>query len=429
MSKSVCLRTSATAFAIATSAICLPGAALAEPREGYIGITGGGPIAAGDRVATDDLKDVAVDAQISSENEIVSASFALEVGFNGNARAAKGGKEYTVSSYNLSLKASVPLNKAEDKAPIDFKTFGNDGKLTIGFNSYRAKFSDPFDKLPDLTQFAGGCILKAGKDWSKSSEFDQETVDRAIAEFNDPKTGVRSISGRLDAVRQLTKDDPEGGFGKIAYEFCRIGGGAQVSNDDQYVMFAAATIGAPQARSWRRKHYAAQGTFFWGGEASLGYNRFSVLDRGTLTNSINDRVGFDVNGRAGWIFGGAGTMVVLSVGYARSYEAKDVVEVCGPPDLSGNSRCEKGQDGLPKREDTAYGTASLRQVLLRNDKGQPILGIRPAVTYAFEDKAWQFELPVYLQRSESGGLDGGVRAIYNTGSKKFGIGAFIGVPF
>ena len=41
----------------------------------------------------------------------------------------------------------------------------------------------------------------------------------------------------------------------------------------------------------------------------------------------------------------------------------------------------------------------------------------------------QFELPVYLQRSDSGGLDAGIKATYNTGKSKFAVGAFVGLPF
>lgn len=62
---------------------------------------------------------------------------------------------------------------------------------------------------------------------------------------------------------------------------------------------------------------------------------------------------------------------------------------------------------MPAAERRGYASVNLRKVLLRN---------------------W-FELPVYLQRSDDGGLDAGVRAIFNTGSDKFGLGAFIGEPF
>ena len=68
-------------------------------------------------------------------------------------------------------------------------------------------------------------------------------------------------------------------------------------------------------------------------------------------------------------------------------------------------------------------------VVLRNKDGEPTLGIRPSATYILEDKDWQFELPVYFQRSSTGGLDAGVKGIYNTGQQDFGIGAFVGLSF
>lgn len=415
----------ALAATIALLAATVSQAALAKDNGGYVGITSGGAIESADRVAADDLRDLDASVQISSENEVISANFALDISVSGQAKPTNDGRFYSVSTQNFSVKASIPLNGAEQGSLVDFKTFGNDGSLTIGFNSYNAKFAASYQTLPDLAKFAEGCIAEASDSWKG----DPSQVDLVRQAYVDSAAVYGNIEARLGKARDATKDMADGGFGAAAFAYCHRNGGAGIGNENHYARFAGKVIGGDAARAWRGKYFAPQNTFFWGAEASIGYNRYSILDRPTVSVGVKDRVGFDVNARAGMVFGGDGMVLLASGGYTRSYKPKDVAQVCGPPDLSGNTTCVSGQDGLPDREETAYGTVSLRKVLLRNKNGQPILGIRPSVTYVFEDKAWQFELPVYLQRSDDGGLDAGVRAIFNTGSDKFGLGAFVGVPF
>ncbi len=413
------------AAAVALITLVAPGTAYADANAGYVGITSGGAIKSEDRIASDDLRDIDASAQISSENEVLSANFSLDFSVSGQAKQSPDGRTYSVASHNFSVKASIPLNSTDEGALVDFKTFGNDGQLTIGFNSYKAKFISPYSTLPDLARFAGGCIAEASQDWKG----DPAQVDQVQVAYEKSATEVGSIEARLGRARDATKDETDGGFGSAAFEYCRQGGTAGVGNANHYVRFASAAIGGQAARAWRGKYFNPQGTIFWGGEVSIGYNRYSILDRPTVSVGVKDRIGFDANARVGYVFGGEGMVLMASGGYTRSYKPKDVAEVCGPPDLSGNTTCVSGQDGLPDRAETGYATVSLRKVLLRNKQGQPILGVRPSVTYVFEDKAWQFELPVYLQRSDAGGLDAGVRVIFNTGSDKFGLGAFVGVPF
>ena len=421
--------------------ICLfAGPAYGQASNSYLGITSGGPIDAPDRIASDDIATVTSSAQISSADDTVSANFSLNATMVSNrkittVRVGQDERQF-VSAYttNISVKASLPLNGASNNSLVDFKTFGNNGKLTIGFNSYHAKFISPFDTLPELSLMARGCIVEAGVQWRKKDRANNPAeIDTVLAAYNADLQVHGAISGALDVASKTTRDD---GFGPYTKKYCRVASdnvktddSAGVTNDNEYVIFGKQAIGPERASAFRRRYFDPQTTFFWGGELSLGYNRFSVAQRSTLSVQTVDRVGFDGNARAGWILGNAGTMVTFSAGYTRSYDAKDEVDVCGPTDALGNSICIHGQDGVPDRKSTGYGSASLRLVVLSNSSGQPIVGIRPSVTYVLEDKDWQFELPVYLQRSDAGGLDAGVKAIYNTGTDKVGLGAFVGVTF
>jgi hypothetical protein len=428
-----------SSWALAFATFIVPHTALAEPGNSYVGITSGGPIAAPDRIASDDLRDLATSAQLSSENDIISANFSLDLTISGRQKIseesdATGNAVTFVSarSTNLSIKASLPLNGTKDGDFVDFKTFGNDGKLTIGFNTYNAKFVSPFATLPDLAQFARGCIVHAGKDWvSGPQRGSLQKVDAVLDAYDASQTTIGSIPARLEAAAKATAADGDSGFGASALAYCKVGGGAKVGNANDYLRFAKEAGGNPNfsPAAWRRRYLDPQNTVFFGGEASFGYNRFSVVNRTTISTVTVDRVGFDVSARAGLILGNSGTVLMASGGFTRTYSAKDLVDVCSAPDPSGKTTCVNGQDGAPDRSETGYGAVSVRKVLLRNSVGEPILGIRPSVTYILKDKDWQFELPVYLQRNEKGGLDAGVKLIYNTGRDKIGLGAFVGTSF
>lgn len=404
--------------------------AQAEGNHTYLQTTGGGSIAAPDRVASDDIKDVVTSAQIENENEVLTANFSLDLTVVGRAKAAgKSDDDRYVTSRltNLSVKVSVPMNKAEEGSLVDFKTFGNDGKLTVGFNSYRSSYDLPTTNLPVYGEMAGACLREAGETWREEKRIANEPGVEIMVGY---LVGEVNQGGSIDgAMERASKLDGVGDFGPYALAICKVNGTAKIRDDKDYVQFGEQALGKEGFAKWKRSQSSPRPSFFFGAEASIGYNRFSVVNRTTVSVDVKDRVGFDANARAGWVFGSQGMVLLASGGYTRSYKPKDVAEVCGPPDLNGNTTCVSGQDGMPGREETAYASVSLRKVLLRNKQGQPILGVRPSVTYVFEDKAWQFELPVYLQRSDSGGLDAGVRAIFNTGSDKFGLGAFVGVPF
>ena len=400
----------------------------------YSGITSGGPIASPDRIASDDSRKVVTSAQIGTEDDIVSANFALDLTITSSPkRTTEDGVNFNSTGLvNVSIKGSVPLNPAAEGSQIDFKNFGENGKLTVGINVYRAKMVAPGSTLPSIGIFAKVCIDRTGKQWLESRLSGTRADDeRQISEVTRRyETEISAGIPTLAALSRAASIPTAADFGAQANAACKLGGTAGIGNELDYArVYGEAAIGKGPFAAWRKRYLSPQNSFFFGAEASIGYNRFSVADRTTVTVGVKDRVGFDINGRAGWVFGDAGMVLLASGGWTRSYKAKAEVEVCGPPDLSGNTTCIKGQDGLPDKSETAYATVSLRKVLLRNKDGQPIVGIRPSVTYVVEDKDWQFELPVYLQRSDTNGLDAGVRGIYNTGSKKFGLGAFVGVPF
>lgn len=406
----------------------LLGATAAQAQDSYIGITSGGSVTASDRIATDDLRDVTTTAQLDSDGTAVVANFSFDMQLPAKVKFAADGQSYRVRSGSLSIKASVPINANSADSQIDFKTFGNNGRLTINFNSYTASFDNPFDNLGEAPFYARVCVVEVGKKWAISHPSFDPYSNPMLAAFD--ANDYSSTEGKLSEASKAAAKSPDDGFGEEAYRACGANGTRGIGADEDYAtqFGALADPSARASQTWHRLPSQNLTTFFWGGEVSLGYNRFSVIDRSTISTVGESRIGFDANGRIGVLFG-AGAVLTFSGGYTRAYSAKPSIDLCGPPDLAGNSTCVNGEDGQPEKKDTGYFTLAGRMVIDRNDQGTPTIGIRPSVTYVLEDKDFQFELPVFFQSNGSGGLDAGIRFLYNSGSKDAGVGAFVGTIF
>lgn len=396
----------------------------------YVGITTGGSLQAEDHIGGASIERFTPSAQLSSKDDQISAEFALDYRFASQPRLT-GGK-LTGSFLAVSLKGSLPLNGTDKDASVDFKSFGNGGKLTLGFNFFRPSVVSVEADYPVIRLAGKTCVSQAADDWVADGHDTAAELKQAQAAKDRYKLAEQDESfGVFELIDEVLKPGVnEGSVEAQIKANCTRSGNPAIGNDSHLAaLYARDALSPTEYARWRKAHRQAERTWFAGGEISLGYNRFSIVDRPSLTLVRTDRIGFDANARFGAIFARANTMVLASGGYTRSYKAKDLVDVCGPPDPLGNSTCINGQDGAPERTETGYASLAVRQVMLRNRHGEPILGIRPSATYIFEDKDWQFELPIYFQRSSKGGLDAGVRAIYNTGVGKVAFGAFVGAPF
>ncbi len=399
-----------------------------------------GPIADDLRVAGLGYEELKADAQLSTSDGMVSADFSLNYNFAGAPKTVTAGDRRVVfgSFTNVSVKASVPLNSAEQGSSVDFKNFGNNGRLTINFNHFSPSFADPVGLVPFNYRFAETCLTEQAKAWTEHPQVESGrvlTLEQRQAQTAAVLGKYRALNGDPtlwdEKVSEATHVDGAGGFGAVALQQCTAGNGHPMLSDTDLVLkYAALTLTGPgEYQEFRNRYISPSRTFFWGGSVSLGYNRFSVVNRPAFAIDRTGRVGFDANMRIGQIWSQSGTMIALGGGYTRTYQAKADVEICGAPNSSGVSTCITGQDGVPARTDTGYAELSLRQVVLRDKHGRPLIGIAPRAAYILEDKAFQVTFPVFFQHSKEGGLDAGIQAIWNSDKKRVAVGAFIGVPF
>ena len=399
-----------------------------------------GPIADDLRVAGLGYEELNADAQLSTSDGMVSADFSLDYNFAGAPRTIKTAKGNVVfGSYtNVSVKASVPLNPVKQGSSVDFKNFGNNGHLTVNFNHFAPSFADPVELVPFKARFAETCLVEQAKEWTEHTQVEGGKVLTPEQRLSQTTVVLGAFRGSDNAdelwderVSAAAGADGAGGFGAVALQQCTAGNGHPMLSDTDLVLkYASLTLTRPgEYQAFSNRFIKPSTTGFWGGSLSLGFNRFSIVNRPAFVIDRTQRVGFDLNMRAGKIWSQSGLMVAIGGGYTRTYKAKDEVEICGAPNISGVSTCIKGLDGAPERTDTAYAEVSLRYVLLRDKHGTPLIGMAPRAAYIREDNAFQVTFPVFFQHSKEGGLDAGIQAIWNSDKKRVAVGAFIGVPF
>lgn len=405
-----------------------------EPIENVAALSGGA-INAPERTASDDLKTEAIAFQLSTENGEVFAGFGYDLTVQHDSSQDLKASSVSV----LSVKARVPVNSTDDNATVDFKSFGNDGTLGISFNHYSTSFKFEENGIADYNVFARQCAVQAGNDWIKGLKQADKAgghgqVTSFLSQFDTlagrgfPSIAIFDLMTTDQVVESISIRTND--FAKVAKSVCGLNGSAGITSETSYARrFGAAALGEKEYRRWRRENLDPQTTWFVGFELNAGFNRFSVIDRPSLTLIRTDRVGFDLEGHAGMVLGDGRWVFMVGGGYTRSYKAQVVKQVCGVTGPLNQDTCVEGQDGLPTRTDTGYVTISARKVLFHNKEGDPTLGIRPSVTYIVADHDWQVELPIYFQRSKAFGLDAGVRVIYNSGTDKASFGAFVGKTF
>lgn len=396
----------------------------------YVGLTAGGSSQAEDHIQSSGYEVFVPSAQISSNGDQVSLDFSLDYKVAGS-RPPSGG-QVRGNFLMVSLKGSVPVNSAKANSLVDFKTFGNNGKLTLGFNYFRPSVTSVASEFPVVRASAAYCVNTAIFDWINDNHDSSAGYKDALAARERLNKALEPSSnfGAFEIVDEAAGTDKSTGTVGSAIHAACSQANKKLSNENSFAtVFARKALSPAAYNDWRKTNQRGNMTMFLGAEVSLGYNKFSIVDRPSVSQGQVDRIGFDAKGHVGVVLAGTSTLATVNFGFVRSYTAQAVVDVCGPPNLAGTTICVNGQDGPPTRKETGYVGVSVRQVLLRNKYGEPVLGIRPSATYVLKDKDWQFELPFYLQRNESGGLDAGVRVVYNTGMDKVGIGAFVGVPF
>lgn len=396
----------------------------------------GGDLSAPDWSVSTGYEDIAATAQISSENEILKAKLALNYAFGGEPTFGKTSANVpfkTTQVWNASIKADVPLNSSSPDSMVDFKSFGIDGKVSIGINYMSLSYVEPIFEDPFLEELAQECISIEKSKWINQPNGmhldDKKAHAKRFADDYSLKLNDPNQLEQWDAVLEsLSGSMPDNPFSQVAMNGCHP---SKLAYNNARAIIGYFEDGHRNNSVFRKykDSLPSDSVTFAGIEGSAGLNRFKLVENSPFGSRDVDRVGFDVNAHYGKLFNRGNTALRLGAGYTRVYEAKDEVTFCQDLMASMSEECITGQNGIPNMKNTGYVEFGLRHVLRRSGNRKPKLAIAPSVTYILEDKDFQFRLPLYFQRSDDGGLDVGVQAIYNGADDQVGIGAFVGIPF
>lgn len=398
-------------------------------------VAAGGPL---DREASGSKPNKGIgvsDFELATSDNRVVANLAFGYTYNhvSEKKLADSDVDYRfkAQSIRLSAKASVPVNGKDARQFADFKRIGDDSKLTLSAVLYQSHHNDGDSNRRVKNLAYGECIIQAGRKWVAEATSGQADARLTATQLFYDKFVVlvqRDSEQTGDAaIEDSVESSPE--FGPIAIAKCVPGNGTIT---DEYALlrrYGTGALGEHEYENYNSRFLKSNNLLFIGADLAAGYERYDILNRTTFQNEIIDRVGFDAALYAGLITADGGMSFKLSGGYARGYKTKPEAEICRATGVAGETQCLKGQDGLPTRESKAYAKGEYRIVLQRDEFGLPRIAAAPEITYDFKEKAWVFDLPIYLQRSKADGLDGGVRMGYQTADDDFGIGVFVGIPF
>ncbi len=436
------------AAAMVATTICVPAFAEQGP-DSVVSTLNGGPISAPDRIAKRGDSTFEPSAEIATEDDQVIANFALDFALAGDPkRTERNGVGYLEGTFwNGSVKASIPIGSGK-QPNIGFKNVGVDGALTFSINHYAPKFPSSESTNSYKNKMAANCAIYAGGEWIKDQAFrvDDNALSsqlRSFAKHYDKQMATNPLvpwedylvswEGLKQGIQPIGEFQPTAEFQQV-YEAilaeCKPGSeGSPIGDNGGIVFYFQDNFPNDPVFMEYRKAVAPQSASFFGIEGTVGLSRFDVLDRSNFRTSDNDKVGFDINAHYGWIFNNADTSFRIGAGAARSFEPQENIQFCRTVVTTNSQECIEGQDGQPVRENTSYVEAGLRHVLSRKKDGSPSLAIAPVVSFDVKETDFQFEVPLYLQRSDKGGLDAGVRAIYSTRKDEFAFGVFVGIPF
>lgn len=397
----------------------------------------GGDISSSDRVVFRGYNEVITSAQISNDEDTLNANFEFNLNVGGEPTVSDhSGVDFIGGSvWNVSLKTKVPLNSSQPNDFVDFKSFGIDGSATLGINYLSISYPSSIALEPHLNSLATRCVAMAGEKWisipgsgtRNEKEQDVTAFSQAFKNTLASPPGPAPLAWNAVLVNTATSLNTNP-FSKEAKEKCHS---SNLPSDNVAGIIEYFEINFPDDPTYLeyRKSIPRGTATFAGLEASAGLNRFEFVQNAPFAKSNIDRVGFDINGHYGKLFNDGNTAVRMGAGYTRVFEAQDEITFCQTTTSGMDESCITGQNGRPDTKETGYVELGLRQILKRTTDGSPQIAISPSVTYIIEDKDMQFRLPLYLQRSEKGGLDIGVHAVYNAAKDEFGIGAFVGIPF
>lgn len=391
-------------------------------------ITASGPIGRSTG-ASDGENGASQEFQVTTVDGSAVGEFALSWNKSSveDSELPNGGTEISFKKRTTSVKLAFPLAQDNDASFLDFAQIGNDAKASfdVVFYSDKRIVGKPFQE--QLIPIVAACIEAVGQSWLQEDgvrlqdgQTQQGLIDQARTEYSSARGATYSRKlGRLSNSPFKTKVQKEcdttadGPIGDI-YDLI-----------DRYQ--AQANFTPEQRRRFNRQFLQSRLTTFWGMSGNAGYEEFELLRPADFRIDRTDRIGFELEGFAGFIQNNGDFTGRLSASYARGYEAAEEQEVC-QPGTDGAESCLRAPVDDPVKKESFFIKAEARVILDRDQNGAPKIALAPLVSYNTDESEFLIDLPLYLIQSKDKGLDAGVRLGYGSKNDEVVFGFFVGAP-
>jgi hypothetical protein len=161
--------------------------------------------------------------------------------------------------------------------------------------------------------------------------------------------------------------------------------------------------------------------YMWGGSATVGHGVFEYLDATSVETKTATRTPWGFSAYAAMIPKNSLMLLTGGIEYRDKHKDADAATICPPGDGTTAQQCKTGSLGEPvnQQQKLVFGE-------VRRNFGKTAASLK--VGYDFENDNWSADLPLYLVRSASGALAGGIRAGWEDG-KDVQLGVFVSSSF
>jgi len=165
---------------------------------------------------------------------------------------------------------------------------------------------------------------------------------------------------------------------------------------------------------------------FLGGSASIGYKEFEFKDLAADKDVSEDKVPWSFEVFAGRYSADRETLFRAGFTYVEDYKASDKITLCqaSEQDAMGAQVCETLTTSGPKDDQKDVGFIEVRKKI----NGSIVQAATVKLSYDFDDKETEVDIPIYLLTDSEKNLNGGIRLGWSESDDiKFGV--FVGSTF
>ena len=369
--------------------------------------------------------------QIETDGDKTDAS--LSIGYH-RTRPIKtersgGSFDVTTATDSFTVTVSAPLGKGGKPSVFDFDKLG-DG-TSIEFKGVRywgtAHFLDngnPASMQQIENRKVGRCIYGESGKWAEK-QGDFAKAQKINTQFrSELATALSANQDQYDPALRLVTASSDAGVKSLATELLSCIGAAEkptLGSADDYITAADSQA----VRNLRG------GLSFVGASGTIARTNYEFIVQTPLGKDDVSHTGYKVQAFGGYIFPSGKVSLGGGIAYSRTYKPGDDVQLCAPNGVGAQIACFNGPLGTPAQTNRYTLSGEMRWRLpLPMFSNDAAIGFAPRVGYEFNSHSTQFELPIYfVPEKGKKSLNGGVRFAYNTGSKDFAFGLFVGVPF